>query len=103
MCIQTCTPWAGTEERCAFAAPAGCSLPDLELEGEQVVETDEQGSAYIGDVSIVEGSGRVSREAQQPGCPPGAMDLQLCAELAESGNADPGCVLPMSTHYQICT
>ena len=76
-------------------------LPDLELEGEQVIETDEQGSAYIGDVSIVEGSGKVSREAQQPGCPPGAMDLQLCAELAESSNADPGCVLPMSMHYEM--
>ena len=43
----------------------------------------------------------MSREAQQPGCPPGAMDLQLCADLAESSNADPGCVLPMPTHDQV--
>ena len=89
-----------TEDCGAFAAPAGCSLPDLELEGGQVVETDERGSAYIGDVSIVEESGKVSREAQQPGCPPGAMDLQLCAELAEGGNADSGWVLSVLMHYK---
>ena len=66
-----------------------------------MIETDEQGSAYIGDVSIAEGSGRVSREAQQPGCPPGAMDLQLCAGLAEGGNAEPGCVLPVLMQCQV--
>lgn len=70
------------------AAPAGCSLPELELETGQVVKTDEQGSAYYGDIRVAVGSGSVSREAQRANGAPGAMDLQLCAEVAGLGDAE---------------
>ena len=69
------------------AAPAGCALPDLELDGTPVTETDEEGSAFYGDVRIVEGSGTVTRETQHLGGQPGAMELQLCAEVAGLGDA----------------
>ena len=53
-----------------------------------VMETSEEGSAFYGDVRIVEGSGTVTRDAQHRGGQPGAMDLQLCAEVAGLGDAD---------------
>ena len=70
------------------AASAGCVLPDLALEGGLVIETDEEGSAFYGDIRIAEGSGKVTREARDLGGNPGAMDLQLCAEVAGLGDAE---------------
>ena len=72
------------------AASAGCVLPDLALEGSLVIETDEEGSAFYGDIRIAEGSGKVTREARDLGGNPGAMDLQLCAEVAGLGDAEAG-------------
>lgn len=69
------------------AVPAGSILPDLELE-DAVVETDDGGSAYFGDIRIREGSGQVSKESQQPGKTPGIMEFLLIAEVAvTSGEA----------------
>jgi len=53
-----------------------------------VIETDEEGSAFYGDIRIAEGSGKVTREARDLGGNPGAMDLQLCAEVAGLGDAE---------------
>ena len=47
-----------------------------------------EGSAFYGDIRIVEKSGTVTRDAQHLGGQPGAMDLQLCAEVAGLGDAE---------------
>ena len=52
------------------------------------METDTEGSAFYGDIRILENSGTVTREAQHLGGQPGTMDLQLCAEVAGLGDAD---------------
>ncbi len=52
------------------------------------METDMDGSAFYGDIRIVEGSGTVTREAQHLGGQPGAMEIQLCAEVAGLGDAE---------------
>lgn len=81
-----CGQWSDALEH--HAASAGCALPELELDGGSVTETDGEGSAFYGDIRIVEGSGTVTREAKHSGGQPGAMDLQLCAEVAGLGDAD---------------
>ena len=82
------------------AGPPGAELPELELAAGAASEqtTDGVGRAFLGDVGFAEDSGRVAPPADE-NAPPGALEVELCAEAA--GLAGSGCVAVNSMGLRI--